>query len=376
MDSIDDLLEKISIFNKTVVEEQIKHMDAEGVFPLDLMHKLYDLGLHKLTIPEEEGGFGLSYSQVGEVHNELGKGYISVENAVTVFGMVSEIFSRVKPLEIKNYYLNELLNERKIFAFALTEEENGSDFAHITTSFVTEDENIVVNGSKKWITLGAIADWFIVFGKFGSELAICMVHCDDPGVKVTPHKELMGLRANQIAQIEFSDVKVPSSRLIVAKAVVTRVLIHRALTVARLTTANGSAGLLRSCLDSAVDYSRNRKCSGKRIGDYQLIKKMLVEIFDAYKTSRLICKDAGMEFDTNFNKASIVALHAKYHASKAAVMASNHLVQITAAEGIGGKLGADRLYRDAKVLEIIEGTTQIHEVIMATDILRKNYGSC
>jgi hypothetical protein len=348
-------------------------MDQNSTFDSSLFKVLGDAGILGMSIKKEYGGSQLSPTEIGLLHEELGAGYISVENAVTVFGMLSQIFDRSGSETQKQKYLRSLASGDCIGAFALTEEENGSDFAFIKTSLTKDGTHYRLNGKKKWITLGEIADFFLVFTRFENKYAICIVEKNDPGFVRIPIKGTLGLRANMLAELSFDQCVLSEDRIICIGDLKPKMSVLGALTLARFTTACGAVGLSTACCNAVYDYARHRNCSNQIIGEFQLVKKMMTEMHASTQSAMHICRHAAKMMEKESHKSILPILTAKYVASKCAVEVSNHAVQIFAAKGTSAECPIERHYRDAKILEIIEGTSQIHEVMIGSELLKKKH---
>lgn len=370
-----DLIAKAKRINDEYVIPQASEMDRSSRFDMSLFEILAEAGALGMNIKKEFGGTQLTPSEMGLLHEEYGAGYLSVENALTVFCMVSEVLQRSGSEQQKLKYLNCLATGKRIGAFALTEEVNGSNFSHVKTRLIENNGIYRLTGIKKWITLGEIADFFIVFARFNENYAICIIDENDQGFSRAPIKDTLGLKANMLAELRFDECIVPSDRIICTGGIKPKLAIMSALNLARFTTACGAVGLAKVCCKEAFNYARNRQCGNENIGEFQLVKKMMTEMHASTQSAKLICRYAADVMEKQNHKSLLPILTAKYVASKTAVEVSNKAVQIFAAKGTSNECAIERLYRDARILEIVEGTTQIHEILIGSELMRREYES-
>ena len=297
-------------------------------------------------------------------------GCSSTRSMLTVHGMVSLAILRWGTISQKETWLPKLATGQLIGAFALTEPNVGSDAKRIETTAVEELDCFVLSGKKKWITLAQIADFFLVFAQVDGMPSAFLVERDLPGLSVKPMSGLLGARASMIAEITFEDVRVPKENII---GKVGTGLSHIALTCldyGRYTIALGCVGLGQACLEDSVKYSRERIQFGAPLHENQLIQKMITEMTVNLKAARLLCYNAGHLKEIGDPDSIMETWSAKYFASRAVMKIASDAVQIHGANGCSNQYPVERYYRDAKINEIIEGTTQMHELLIAEDTIR------
>lgn len=337
-------------------------LDQKQDIPSDLILKLAKQGYLGAAIKKKFGGTELNPFEMCALHEEIARGHGSVENMLTVTGMFSVPLQRFGTIEQKTHWLPAIASGKCIGAVALTEPHRGSDLRHVETEAKFENDSIILSGSKKWITLGQIADVFLVLANCDNKTVAVLVERHTPGLTITPINNMLGLKANMLAQLDFNECRIPSSN-IVGKAIDgIATAIEFALDEGRFTTACGSLGLTQAAFDICKEYVNRREQFGRPLVNHQLVQKLITEMLVGLKTSRLLCLNAAqkrMNLDADMLGETLVA---KYHASLTAKSVTDRAVQLLGASGCHDSAHVERYFRDAKIMEIIEGTTQIHEL--------------
>jgi glutaryl-CoA dehydrogenase (non-decarboxylating) len=336
---------------------------AQSISP-KIVEELGRRGYLGSFLPPEAGGLGLSMVEYGLLTEELGRTCQSVRNLVACQDMVAYSVWKWGTPEQRERRLAQLLSGRTLAAFALTEPAVGSDAASVRTAAVADGESVVLSGNKTWISFAQAAAVFLVFARFRDGHTAFLVDRDAPGLSVEPISGLLGLRGSMLGRITFDECRIPAGNLLGAPGLGLSFVASGALDIGRYSTAWGSVGLAQACLESSVDYASRREQYGAPIKDHQLVQQMLADIATDTMAARLLCHHAGIAKDRAEPAAVDYTLMAKYRASTAAVQAASHAVQIHGAQGIGPQLPVQRYYRDAKVMEIIEGTTQIQQAML------------
>jgi alkylation response protein AidB-like acyl-CoA dehydrogenase len=253
----------------------------------------------------------------------------------------------------------------------LTEPNVGSAIQSLETTFVQDGDNYILNGCKRWISGGQIADLFMVFGRCENKSLACLVSKEAPGLAITPIETMLGFRAGRLAQIDFSGVKVPAEDLVGKPGFALSHVAPTGLQYGRLSTACSALGLLRGCFEESIAYASSRKIAGRRIGEEGMICSMITQMGTDLQAANLLCYSACKAEDDHLPETFEKTMVAKYFASRAAVRAASDAVQIRGASGCHEGSPAARFYRDAKITEIIEGTTQIHEQVLGRIFLHR-----
>ncbi|MFI7089365.1 acyl-CoA dehydrogenase family protein [Streptomyces anulatus] len=333
-----------------------------------IVKKLGDLGFLGLTVPEEYGGSGgdhLSYCLVTE---ELGRGDSSVRGIVSVsLGLVAKTVASWGSEEQKRQWLPRLTAGEAIGCFGLTEPGTGSDAGNLATRAVRDGGDYVVNGTKMFITNGTWADVVLLFARTNDApghrgVSAFLVPTDTPGLtRRTIHGKL-GLRGQATAELVLQDVRIPAGALLGPEGKGFSIAMS-ALAKGRMSVAAGCVGIAQAALDAAVRYAGEREQFGKAIARHQLVQELLSDIAVDVDAARLLTwrvadlVDRGQEFATAASKA-------KLYASEAAVRCANNALQVFGGYGYIDEYPVGKLLRDARVMTLYEGTSQIQKLII------------
>ena len=346
------------------VEPFAEQWDREQSIPDSVIALLAKSGYLGCSLPPHYGGQGWDAVTFGLLNEALGRGSSALTGVVTVQTMVSIALLKWGTQKQKEKWLPTLAKGEMIAAFALTEPGAGSDIQSLATGFVPEGDHFILNGHKKWITCAQIAGLFLVFGKLDQRPAACLLPRDTPGVRIEPIRDMMGFRAAGLAELYFNDVKIPSANLVGKPGFALSHVAPMGLQYGRISTAWSALGLLRGCFEASIAYAATRKIGHSTVGDIGMIRSLIARVRTDLEAGRLLCHSACRAEDDHQPDAFEKTLMAKYFTSTAAVRAASDAVQIMGALGCHGSSPVSRYYRDAKIMEIIEGTTQIHEHLL------------
>jgi alkylation response protein AidB-like acyl-CoA dehydrogenase len=358
-------------FVKTSVEPDAHRWDSQGEIPLAIISELARRGYLGSTIPSEYGGQGWDYVTFGLLNEALGRGCSSLAGLITVQTMVVMTLLKWGTDKQRSRWIKPLANGETIASFALTEPNVGSAIQSIETAFTQDGDSYMLNGCKRWISGGQIADLFLVFGRMENKSIACLVPKDTPGLVITPIDTMLGFRAARLAQIDFSGVRVSAEDLVGKPGFALSHVAPIGLQYGRLSTACSALGLLRACFEESVAYASTRQISGRRIGEEGMIRSLITQIGADLQAANLLCYSACKAEDGHLPETFEKTMVAKYFTSRAAVRAASNAVQIRGASGCHESSPVARLYRDAKIMEIIEGTTQIHEQVLGRIFIQK-----
>ena len=342
--------------------------DRDQAVPKNIIALLGKSGFLGCIIPKEFEGNGWDCITFGLLNEAFGRGSSSLTSLFTVQAMVAMTLVKWGTNQQRKQWLSPMARGEILGAFALTEPGTGSNLQAIETTFIRKGNTYLLNGVKKWITFSDVADLFLVFGKLEGKPLACLVKKEDPGVKISPIKEMLGFRACHIAQINFNEVEVSEESIIGKPGFGLSHIAPYGLHYGRLSTAWSSVGLLRACLEESTTYASNRKVSDTILGDRGMIRQMITHMGVDLEAARLLCLQASMLTDQHLPEAIEKALVAKYFSSRAVTRAASDAVQIHGALGCNEESSVARYYRDAKIMEIIEGSTQVYQ-----DILGKSF---
>ncbi|MFB7309602.1 acyl-CoA dehydrogenase family protein [Streptomyces sp. NPDC056192] len=333
-----------------------------------IVKKLGSLGFLGLTVPEEYGGSGGDHLAYCLVTEELGRGDSSVRGIVSVsLGLVAKTIATWGDEEQKRQWLPPLTAGEAIGCFGLTEPGTGSDAGNLTTKAVRDGDSYVINGTKMFITNGTWADVVLLFARTGDApghkgISAFLVPTDTPGLtRRTIHGKL-GLRGQATAEVVLEDVRVPATTLLGPEGKGFSIAMS-ALAKGRMSVAAGCVGIAQAALDAAVGYAGEREQFGKSIASYQLVQELISDIAVDVDAARLLTWrvadliDRGEDFATAASKA-------KLFASEAAVRAANNALQVFGGYGYIDEYPVGKLLRDARVMTLYEGTSQIQKLII------------
>jgi alkylation response protein AidB-like acyl-CoA dehydrogenase len=358
--------EEFKDFVTVNVEPFAEQWDREQRIPDSVISKLAQCGYLGCSLPPDYGGQGWDIVTFGLLNEAFGRGLPALTGVLTVQAMVSMALLKWGTLEQKRKWLPPLAKGEMIGAFAMTEPGAGSDIQSLVTEFSqsSEGRSLILNGNKKWISCAQFASVFLVFGTLGRHSVACMVPRKTPGLRVEPISDLMGFRAAGLAQLHFQDVEVPSANLIGKPGFALSHVAQVGLHYGRISTACSALGLLRGCFEESIAHAAMRKIGDKTVGRIGMIRSLIARMGTNLEAGSFLCYNACRAEDDHLPEVFEKTLMAKYFTSRAAVRAASDAVQIKGASGCHGSSPVSRYYRDAKIMEIIEGTTQIHEEIL------------
>lgn len=338
---------------------------ADG-FPRSLVGELRQAGLLGAPVPAEVGGGGLDPIAYGLLTEEIGRACSSVRSLLTVHDMCTQAVLRWGSRALKEEMVPAMAAGHLLAALGQSEPEIGSDAASVRTRAEriggAKDGDFLLTGRKRWITCGRIADLFLVIARLDDAPVALLVDGDSPGVTREPISDVVGTAAAHLAEIVFDGCRVPAERLIGRPGFGFTAVAGTALDHGRYSVAWGSVGIAQACLDLARRHTASREQFGKPLRDHQLIRRKLTEMIANVRAARLLCYRAGWMRQSGSPSAIGETQVAKYFASRAAVAAANDAIQLQGALGLSHASPAVRYLHDAKVTEIIEGSTQIQQI--------------
>jgi len=348
--------------------------DREERLPRALIEETAKQGYLGAVLPEEHGGGGMSMLVYGLLNEEIARGCSSLRSLLTVHGMVAHVVLKWGSKDLRARWLPRLATGEKIAAFALTEPDVGSDARAIETSAVASSNSYVLNGRKRWITFGQIADVFLVFAQCEGRPTALLVERNTPGLSIEPITGMLGVRASMLAELRFENCRVPRENIVGREGFGFSHVASMALDLGRYTVAWGCVGIGQACLEASLNYAGERRQFGAFLKDHQLVRRMLTGMITNVKAARLLCLHAGYLKDRGATEAIMETSVAKYFASTMATKVASDAVQIHGARGCSSESSVQRYLRDAKIMEIIEGSTQMQEILIAEHGYQGEYG--
>lgn len=348
------------------VEPQAAEWDHLQRIPSATLANMAQHGYMGCGLPQEYGGQGWDRVTVGLLNEAFGKGSSALADVLTCQAMVSTALLKWGTPEQKHRWLPKLARGEVIAGFALTEPGAGSATQSLTTQFAesSSGDALILNGTKKWISCAQFAAVFLVFGCFEQRPLACLVPRESAGVQISPISDLLGFRAAGLAEVQFHKVVVPPVDVIGKPGFGLTHVAQVGLHHGRISTACSALGLLRGCLEASAAHAAKRRIGNKTSGEFGMVRSLIARMGTDLAAATLLCYDACRVEDDHLPEAFEKALLAKYFSSRAVVRAASDAVQIQGAAGCHASSPVARYYRDAKVMEIIEGTTQIHEDLL------------
>ncbi|MSQ01290.1 MAG: acyl-CoA dehydrogenase [Myxococcales bacterium] len=353
----------------------VKEDDEKETFRPEIFRQLGAAGLCGVPTADAWGGLGLGYVEYALVLEEIAKVAPSWAVCVAVNGLPQIILALFGNDAQRRRHLPQLASGEQLGAFALSEPGSGSDAASLRTTAVRDGDHYVLNGTKFWITHGGYADVYVVMARTGGAgprgISAFLVEKGTPGLSYGKKEEKMGLRASPTVELVLDNAKVPVENLLGGEGDGFRVAMS-ALDSGRITIAATSVGLSQAALDCAAAYACQRRQFDTQIIDFQGVGFMLADMASKVETARLLVHKAAWLRDQGQPYSHIAAM-AKCVATDAAMEVSTDAVQVLGGYGYTREYPVERLMRDAKVMQIVEGTNQVQRVVIARH-LKRTYG--
>lgn len=368
-----ELQEMVREFVEKEITPYVAEMDAENHMRDGLIDKANEMGLLNVIVPEELDGPGLDSISVATIYEELGKGCAGVATSLAANSLATVPVLLAGTDEQKKMYC-DILNNGGLAAFALTEPGAGSDAGGVSTRAVhnKEEGTYTLNGTKMFITNGGLAEIFLVFAntrKTGGirGLTAFIVPKDTPGFSVGKKENKMGIRPSNTTELVLQDVVIPESYRVGREGEGFRIAMNT-LDSARPFVGAVSVGIAQAALDCAVKYAKERRQFGQPIASFQMVQGMLADMAMKVETARLMVqkacwmRDQGMEFSKE-------AAMAKCYAADTAMQVTTDAVQVMGGYGYTKEYPVEKMMRDAKIMQIYEGTNQIQRLVIANKLL-------
>ena len=360
-------------FMATEVRPHVKEWEKSDYFPLDIIKKLGAMGCCGMLMPEEWGGPGLDTISYVLMIEEVARVHAAISTALAVTNSAVELPLLAFATDAqKHRYLKPLASGEMIGAFCLTEPAAGSDAAGIQARASRDGDTYKLSGTKTWVTNGSAAGAFIVFAKTnpdagGKGITAFLVEPTFPGFKVGRHEDKMGQRCSPSVEIILNDCVVPAANRLGEEGQGLKIALS-ALDGGRIGIAAQAVGLAQAALDESAKFARSRNAFGKSIAEFQAIQWMLADMHTEIEAARALLYRAASIKDAN-GKMGSAASRAKLYASEMVNRVAYKAVQIHGSQGYSRESEVERIYRDARVISIYEGTSEIQRTIIARDLL-------
>jgi alkylation response protein AidB-like acyl-CoA dehydrogenase len=360
-----------------VLRPKVDAAERDELFPRDAFRVLGRAGLLALPYPERFGGGGQPYQTYLQVVEELARAWLTVGLGVSVHTLTCFPLATAGTPEQQQLWLPEMLGGEQLGAYCLSEPASGSDAAALRTTAQADGPDYVVNGVKAWISHAGQADFYTVFARTSGDhegpdrasgISCLHVPAQTPGVSAAPAEHKMGMRASVTAQMIFEGARVPASQLVGEEGKGFAVALA-ALDAGRLGIAACATGVAQAALDAAVAWARERRQFGRPIADFQGMSFLLADMATAVEAARALYLSAARRKDRGLPYGPQAAM-AKLFASDAAMRVTTDAVQVLGGYGYVEDFPVARLMREAKVLQIVEGTNQIQRMVIGRSLAR------
>lgn len=360
-------------FADQVIRPVAEELDREEKFPGGLYDEMAKLGLFGIGVPEALGGPGFDTLTYALVMEELSRGYASVADQCGLLELISTLLVR-HGTPAQQALLGDILAMRTKVAYCITEPEAGTDVSGIRTTAVADGEGWVLNGGKIWIHNAPVADLAFVLARTDKEagnrgMSIFIVDLHAAGVTRGPKEHKMGQRASQVGGLDFKDVRLGPGALL-GQAGRGFHMMMSVLDKGRVGIASLAVGIGQAGLEAAVEYAGQRRQFGKEISEFQGVQWLLADMAKDIEAARLLVQSAAVKIDRGEDATKACSM-AKCFAGDMAVARTADAVQVFGGSGYIRGFEVERLYRDAKITQIYEGTNQIQRMIIARELLKK-----
>ncbi len=346
--------------------------DKDSTWPEEIIKKAWEVGLMNSHTPEEYGGPGLDYLTGCLIEEELGWGCSGIGTSLMCNGLATAPIGLGGSEEIKKEYLGRLTEEPLLASFCLTEPDAGSDVSGMKTNAVKKGDKYVINGSKCFITNGSHANYYTVYAKTDKEaghrgISAFVVDRDLDGVTVDKKEDKLGQRASNTATISFNDVEIPAENLLGEENKGFK-LAMMTLDRTRPGVAAMAVGIGRAAFEFAAEYSKERVQFGVPIAMHQAIQFMIADMATKLEAARLLVYKSAVQLDQG-ERNTLVSSHAKRFAADSAMEITVDAVQVYGGYGFIKEYPVEKLMRDAKIMQLYEGTSQIQRLVIARETL-------
>lgn len=355
-------------FAEREIGPRVADYDREEKLPRDLLDRMSELNFFGGVVPIEHGGLGLDHVTFAEVIEEMSKvDHVMATLLSLPSGLVGAALQRFGSPEQKERWLRPLAEGKMFGAAGVTEPGSGSDVAAMTTTYVKDGSDFVINGAKAWISQLDVASFLLTFATSDRSLrhrgvTAFIIPVDTPGLSFHPYKNKLGFRALSTGDVALDDVRVPADCLLGEE--------HQGFQAAmtavergRLGVAARSVGVTQACLDDSIAYAKEREAFGKPISDFQIVQSQITDMATGALTSRLLVRHCAEAMDRGLRAREVTSM-AKMYASNVAMDSATKAIQIHGAAGTSSEYRVSRLFRDAKVLQLVEGSNDLHRALI------------
>ena len=362
------------------VKPVVREYEREGRYPTEIVARMAEMGLFGITVPDEFGGLGLDTVSMSLVFEEISRGWMGVAGVLGSHSLSCRMIAVHGTADQKQRWLPDLATGRRRTGIGLTEPGGGSDLQGITTRAWRDGDHYVVRGTKTWITNARYADPLPVLVKTDPDaeprhkgMSVMMVEAGLAGYEVTKDIGKLGYKGPESCEVVLDDVRVPADCLLGGVEGRGFVQVMSGLEAGRVNIAARSVGIAQAALDASLSYAQQREAFGRPIAEFQAIQLKLADMATELEAARLLTRWAADRIDKGL-RADVEAGMAKYFASEAAIKSSLEAMRIHGGYGYSTEFEIERLYRDAPLMAIGEGTNEIQRTVIAKGLLRRARG--
>ena len=370
--------EKVRALVQDKIKDRAEEIDRKNEYPADIVKHIADLGLLKIVLPEEYGGMDADTTTLSVVITELSKAMAPMGSLVLSTQSVVKIIKAFASDSLKHKVFTDLSSGDKLLAFCLTEPDAGSDAHSLSTEAVLQGDHYVLNGTKRWITLAGVAQYYLVVARTGNksgrnDLSTLLVHKDTPGLTVGKKDIKLGMRGSVTADLIFEDARVPRENLIGEVGQGWHILTQFSNSMRCWGAASIALGIAQGALDYAAAYAKKRHQFGKPISNFQAIRFMLADMETLVEAARSLVYRTNYQVDQEGDYVSdptmsLVSM-SKCFAADIAMKVTTDAVEILGRYGVSRDCPVQRMMRDAKGVQIFDGSNQVQRIIIGKTLL-------
>ncbi len=369
-----ELREKVRDFAQREIIPNARKYDESAEFPWEVIKKAYAEGLMNGPVPVNYGGNGHNIFESALSSEELGAGCVGIGICLDANTLALTPLLLGASEEQKKRFFGQIIENKGVAAYALTEPNAGSDVAGIKSTAILHGDKYILNGHKRFITNGGVSDFITVFALVDPErgarsLSAFVVPTNSPGVKIVSNLKKMGQRASMQTEFIFEDVEVPKENIIGGEGM-GFVLAMKTFERTRTGVAALSVGNARAAYENALQWSKKRIQFGKPVAANQAVSFMLADMATEVEAARLVTWYSAWMYDTGNKSKNMLSAMAKLYASDVAMKVTTDAVQVMAGEGYSTEFLVEKMMRDAKLCQIYEGTNQIQRLVIGKSILK------
>ncbi|HSK90795.1 MAG TPA: acyl-CoA dehydrogenase family protein [Euzebyales bacterium] len=365
------LLHLVREVSRRQIAPRAEQHESAGTFPAELFALLAELDVLGLPFPTADGGGGQPSTVVSQVLAELSRSFLAVGLGTSVHLLATGVVAAHASRDVRADVLPRLISGEWLAAYSLSEPDSGSDAAALTTKARLDGDSYVINGTKAWVTHAGQADCYVMFCRTGEHrtrgITALLVPADTGGLEFPPPERKLGLRASPTGQIVCHDVRVPARYRLGDEGEGLGIALT-ALDSGRLGIASCAIGLARAALHAAIAYARSRRQFGRPIGAFQGIGFTIADMASAIEAADALCQRAAAANDAGRPTTTLAAM-AKLVATDTAMRVTDSALQIHGGAGYTTAYPVERYLREAKVLQLVEGTNQIQRVVISRNVM-------